>query len=327
MKIEFSAKDKPNEWFETIAGQFKSGISDSLFEIPASLGQGFLKQVCFFKGFTLTYLYFKLLEPLEFIRHAIPEALLFPIMFYSQDIPLEQNINEQKNRIGYHTSKGIFMPSPQIESRWIIPAGIEGYQVTLTIEKSWFIQTVSHSEAIYLNQLLKSGKPFYLFESLSTNMNRVIKDIHTLINPVDKTQNLKLLQKSVELFNLFTEQVEQRSIIHSPLKIKPADIDAIFRVRQQLLEKITHLPSLKELSLDAGMSVSKLQKCFQQVCGKNISQYALHEKMNLAKEMLASKKYSVSEVGYQLGYSNLSHFSKAFNKKFGVKPKEYLSSL
>jgi AraC-like DNA-binding protein len=127
----------------------------------------------------------------------------------------------------------------------------------------------------------------------------------------------------MELLNLFLEQLEQRTVVHDFSGINQLDVQKVFAVRKQLLENLTNVPPLKQLSLETGMSISKLQKCFQQVFGKSISQYALSGKMNLAKQLLDSKKYSVSEVGYQLGYSNLSHFSKAFNNEFGINPKAY----
>jgi AraC-like DNA-binding protein len=82
---------------------------------------------------------------------------------------------------------------------------------------------------------------------------------------------------------------------------------------------------LNKLADTVGFSDSKLQKSFKQVFGKSIYQYALYEKMLVAQKMLKSKKYSVSEVGYELGYSNLSHFTKAFKNQFGVNPKTYAS--
>ncbi|MCK9340111.1 MAG: hypothetical protein PHX50_15820 [Massilibacteroides sp.] len=42
--------------------------------------------------------------------------------------------------------------------------------------------------------------------------------------------------------------------------------------------------------------------------------------------MLDRKRYSVSEVGYQIGYFNLSHFSKAFYTEFGINSKTYTSN-
>lgn len=327
MKIEFSAKDKPQEWFRTIARQFGVDIINNTFEFPLSVGESVFKQIYFFEELTLTYLQVKLTEPLDFIRHSIPDAKLIPIMFYSQDIPFEQNIDEQKRLVGYHTSNGIFMPSPQIQSNWLVPSGNLGYQITITIEKDWFLKTIATPQSLYINQLFNSDKSFYLFESLTSTMKQIICNIHDIINSDEKLQNLKLFQYAVELLNLFLQKVEQRTIIHDISGIHSSDIEAVFLIRKQILENLISPPPLRQLSIEAGMSISKLQKCFQQVFGKSISQYALSEKMNLARQMLDTKKYSVSEVGYQIGYTNLSHFTKAFHKELGMNPKVYLRSL
>ena len=85
--------------------------------------------------------------------------------------------------------------------------------------------------------------------------------------------------------------------------------------------------SLPELAREANMSSSKLQKCFKQVIGSAIAEYALSEKMEWAKRLLSTRLYSVSEVGYEIGYTNLSHFTEAFHKHHKIKPKQYLDSL
>lgn len=327
MQIEFSAKDKPQDFIASLAQQFGAKVIDNAFKISSPLGNGFMKQVYFFDGFTLTYLHFKLIQPLEFIRHSIKGARLFPIMFYSQETPFEQDVDEKKKMIGYHTSNGIFMPSPQIESRWSIPENMDGFQITLTIDKDWFTGALPPSDNNYLKQLLESNKPFYLFESLQSTMQILIYDIHQIINSGKKLQQFNLHQKAIELFNLFLQQLENRTSNENSLGINPIDVQKIFTVRKTILENLTSPSSIKQLAQDAGMSVSKLQKCFQQVFGKSISQYALSEKMQLAKQMLDTKKYSISEVGYDLGYANLSHFTKAFYNAFGVNPKAYLSSI
>lgn len=327
IQIEFSAKDKSQEWLKTIAQQFGTNVTNNGFKIPSSLGSGFMKQVYFFEGFTLTYLHFKLFQSLEFIRYSIKDARLFPIMFYNQELPFEQNVDEKKKMIGFHTSNGVFMPSPQIESRWNIPANMEFFQITLTIEKNWYKNAFTLSVDNYLKQLLESNIPFYLFESLKSSMNKLITDIHQLINTEDELQQFKLHQKAIKLFNIFLKQLENRNTNENISAINPIDVQKTFIVRKTILENLPSPPSVKQLAQDAGMSISKLQKCFQQVFGKSISQYALSEKMQLAMQMLNTKKYTISEIGYDLGYTNLSHFSKAFHKEFGINPKAYLSSL
>ncbi len=326
MKIEFSSQDKPQEWLNMIARQFGAKVKENVFELPMSVGEGIFKQFYPFAGLTLSYLHFRVFEPLEFIRKAVDTSQLVPVMFYSQDWSLEQDIDEQKKLIGYHTSNGIFMPSPQIQSRWIIPPNIWVYQVTLSFEREWLLATLNYTEDTYLHQMLESGKPFCLFESLTPAMMHLIRSIHELINSSNKLQKLQMHQKAMDLFILFLEKVEQRAIIKDAANLYTTDLEKVFQTRKHLLDNLTETPSVKQLAIDAGMSVSKLQKCFRQVFGKSISQYALSEKMNLAKQLLDSKKYSVSEVGYQIGYSNLSHFTKAFNKEFNINPKSYLNT-
>jgi YesN/AraC family two-component response regulator len=47
--------------------------------------------------------------------------------------------------------------------------------------------------------------------------------------------------------------------------------------------------------------------------------------MQKAKAMLLSKKYSVNQVGSEVGYSNLVNFNKAFEKTFQQLPNELIS--
>ena len=327
MKIEFSAKDNPHKWIEALAARFGAEIKDNAFNIPPQTGKGFLKQFYFFEGFTLSYIHFHFFKTMKLIRQATSEAQLIPIMFFTEDAAWEQTIDQQKRNMGYHSPDGIFMPSPQIPSEWIVHPGVDGFQITLTIDKNWLQKTLGNTETIYINRLTQSGAPFYLFESLTTVMMQTINTINCVINSEDKLKELRLHQECIKLFNLFLEKIEKRAVMPHAVSLNSSDVESVFKIRKILLKNLTDTPPIIQLAMQAGMSISKLQKCFQQVFGSSISQYALSEKMNLARQMLDSKKYSVSEVGYQTGYSNLSHFSKAFKKEFGINPKTYLSSL
>jgi len=47
--------------------------------------------------------------------------------------------------------------------------------------------------------------------------------------------------------------------------------------------------------------------------------------MQKAAQLLKEKRLSVSDVGYELGFTNLSHFSRVFERYTGIKPKKYSS--
>ena len=45
--------------------------------------------------------------------------------------------------------------------------------------------------------------------------------------------------------------------------------------------------------------------------------------MKEAARLLQAEQRPVSEVGYALGFTNLSHFSKVFYEHIGTKPKQF----
>ena len=86
-------------------------------------------------------------------------------------------------------------------------------------------------------------------------------------------------------------------------------------------------PRLEDMVVFSAMSKSKLQTLFKQVFGNSLYNYYQSFRMRQAAEMLRADKLSVSEVGYRMGFSNLSHFTRMFEKHIGEKPKKYATSI
>ncbi len=96
--------------------------------------------------------------------------------------------------------------------------------------------------------------------------------------------------------------------------------------REYILKNIEKPPTLRELSRIVGLNGYQLKAGFKEIYGNTVYGYLLDHKLNNARVLLDSKKYQVTQVAYQIGYSNPSHFITAFKKKFGVTPKKYLMS-
>ena len=71
------------------------------------------------------------------------------------------------------------------------------------------------------------------------------------------------------------------------------------------------------------MSETKMKHLFKQTFGDTIYNYYQKIRMEEAAFLLKQAGHSVSDVGYKLGFSNLSHFSRQFEKQFGITPKKY----
>ncbi|HEY4149303.1 MAG TPA: AraC family transcriptional regulator [Chitinophagaceae bacterium] len=97
-------------------------------------------------------------------------------------------------------------------------------------------------------------------------------------------------------------------------------------VRIQTVEKvltrsdIDKFPSIEALSKMAMMSSTKLKTKFKEVYGMKLYEYYNRNRLLKAREMISRGKTTIKEAAYSIGFSNLSNFSRAFKKEFGVLP-------
>lgn len=101
------------------------------------------------------------------------------------------------------------------------------------------------------------------------------------------------------------------------------DIKSIYVIKLRLQSQLNEPPDIALLAKEASMSQPKLRKLFKQAFGKGVFEYYQSARMQEAARLLKDARLSVSEVGYQLGFTNLSHFSKTFEQYIGMKPKKY----
>ncbi len=79
----------------------------------------------------------------------------------------------------------------------------------------------------------------------------------------------------------------------------------------------------EDLASDLSMSVSKLNRIFKSLYDTSLHSYVTDQRLEYAANLITCEDCSISEAAYRSGYNNLSHFSKAFFKKFGVTPGQY----
>jgi AraC-like DNA-binding protein len=84
-----------------------------------------------------------------------------------------------------------------------------------------------------------------------------------------------------------------------------------------LQENYTNAPSLAELSKLIALNEFKLKKGFKSCFNCTIKSYVIQLRMERAKELLKNEILNVSEVAYQCGYKDVSHFSAAFKQFYG----------
>ena len=99
----------------------------------------------------------------------------------------------------------------------------------------------------------------------------------------------------------------------------PGISHAIQFMEQNLSKKL----SLDEIAFEAGYSPSYLTTLFRKKTGYSPSSYFSHLKITKSCEYLDFSKLKIKEISFLMGYSDPYYFSKDFQKKIGLSPRNY----
>ncbi|WP_224483638.1 AraC family transcriptional regulator [Robertkochia aurantiaca] len=108
---------------------------------------------------------------------------------------------------------------------------------------------------------------------------------------------------------------------HIQAEIQDNDrINTIFNhVRTNFKESI----SLDEISDIAGMTVPSFCRYFKKMTGKTFTNFVNEYRLVHASTLLAEKPMSITEICYESGFNNFSHFNKSFKAFTGKSPSAY----
>lgn len=137
---------------------------------------------------------------------------------------------------------------------------------------------------------------------------------------------LSYQNKMLRLVEIFFDWLYNEMQQHPSQKLlSRSDILTARRIETLLTKDVTVLPpTIREMSRQFAMSESKLKKVFKAVFSLPPYEYYQKYRMQKARQLLLTGNHSIKDVGYTLGYSNLSNFTLAFKKEFGKLPSEVL---
>lgn len=186
---------------------------------------------------------------------------------------------------------------------------------------------VVHLYPDLLKEIYKNEIPSFIKESNTKQfakkitIKRIIDNfINSLIfyfeNPELVTPELLVL-KLKELMLLLLQTDNSKTIEEL--------ISNIFTPRQANLKDIiqTHLFSnfsIVELATLAGRSISSFKREFQLLHNDTPANFIKEKRLDKAEELLKYSDYSISEICFQTGFNDTSHFTRTFKKRNKVSP-------
>lgn len=146
---------------------------------------------------------------------------------------------------------------------------------------------------------------------------------------ITKPFHIGVLMSRIE--NLINSRDKMRKAFRSTLEVNPSEITVITsdeRLMKKCLKAIEENMEdpefgVEELSAAIGVSRAQLYRKIHSLTGLSSVQFIRSIRLKRAAQILLQDNSSVSDVMYQVGFSNLSYFSRLFKEEFGCMPKEY----
>jgi len=146
---------------------------------------------------------------------------------------------------------------------------------------------------------------------------------------ISKPFNIKILTAKVSQLIALRKKLQDRysqQLIFKPKEIALTSLDQQFleKVQQILDEKLVESSfTIEDFSASMAMSRMQLHRKLKALTGLAASAFIRTERLKLAAHLLQKSDTNISQIGYTVGFSDPSYFSKCFKELYKMTPSEY----
>jgi len=325
MLIEFVTHPE-FDFLQTFAEALMVPVVDNHLKIPEAIGEGFVRRIDIYPDFRLLIHRYKLNQELILKRIGSKDpASIISVMFYNNEEPISLITNDQE-KLNYSrfNNRAIQIASNNLDSLITFPAHTDIYYAVVGITPARLKSLLNiNAPNPLVDAIINPKESFLFYQSMGTEIQSCLKHITATQMDNGLAGFYYRLKAETMLYDVFSKLNSRQSEKHSA--VNKADVEKLFSIREAILCDLSLPPSLSALAKISGMSETKMKGLFRQVFGNSIYNYYQNARMEEAAYLLKFKQFSVSEAGYQLGFSNLSHFTRLFERHHQQKPKKYAS--
>ena len=147
-----------------------------------------------------------------------------------------------------------------------------------------------------------------------------------LAKPFNKDELFIRLRKLVELRKNLRERYS-RFMLPEPTKDKLLSREDAFmkKIHESFQQNLADESfGVEQLCGIMAMSRAQLYRKFKALTNRSIKEYLRSYRLHTARQLLAESELNVTQVAFEVGFKNLSHFSQCFREEHGISPSEVI---
>ena len=184
----------------------------------------------------------------------------------------------------------------------------------------------------FLKEEIKNYPEYHLIGELLSRSTRGIKfdagfskRISGNIKKIAKKTGLERILLLQELLQLMAKSTNFRLLAGELYKAELHDFtsDRLTKVMLFLNTNYQQKIELGKVADIANLHPSAFCRYFKSKTGKSLSEYVNDMRVSYACRLIIDGKMSISQIGFESGFNNLSNFNRTFKKNTGFTPSDY----
>ncbi|MCL5991166.1 MAG: AraC family transcriptional regulator [Bacteroidetes bacterium] len=303
-----------------------------LFKLSNKIRKGFLSEIELREGLKIIINDYNLKKPIT-VNFQIEEAPLefaFCLSGNIRAIIENENIPMSDFSIRQGSNSIFFLPNSmgRLELYGGEPIKIISIHVDPGILNNFIANDIKNLPDSLINLIKnKRNHPFISISSMNSQMFSIANQIlDCMLKGISRRMFLE--SKALELMSLKINQLQE---IYSdkPVKVRitDKDIGMVEELVEILKTDLRNPHSLDKLSRIAGVNHTKLNFIFRSVKGQTIFSFLRNIRLEKSKELIETSHLNITEISFITGFSNPSHFTREFIKKYKISPKSYQKAI
>lgn len=222
----------------------------------------------------------------------------------------------------YHQGN-LFIVKPNESFTFEIESTTEIYWVRFPEETKLILKELVENSGGRAKALAKAQSPLNSKIQLTTKDEKIVIQLLALLTDLcEDYQNENICYYQLLALVEIIERNVDASIQVSPITAPQKSISLILKhIRKHIFD--TNLLSLDAISQQFNFTKNHLGSYFKQETGQSVKQYISYYRMELIAKKIRESELSLSEIAFQFGYVDESHFYKSFKKHYATSPSEY----
>ncbi len=195
----------------------------------------------------------------------------------------------------------------------------------LTHELKVMMQYPSFFRFFFFEPFLRSHSEIHYYLSLPHQMKievlMLLKRIEDEYMGKQMGYQVRIKAQLIDLLVLLSRCYEQKE--RPPLREERSDEQIIDHICLYIDKHYVQDLTLMQISQLCSMSQSSFVNKFKKFTGQTMIEYRNRRRIEAAQAMMNNKNLTITEIAFEVGFSNFSHFHKLFKKLTGVSPRYF----